>query len=87
LLISDGKPDQPGGELSAEQACYTQATAAKRNGIKIIALDVATTADLNHAAFLQQVARLSNGSYIGGATPAQLNLALEKILTQLVALR
>jgi Mg-chelatase subunit ChlD len=87
LLISDGKPDAPGGSSTAAKDCYSIAKKAAQQGIKIVAIDVATTTDANHAAFLQQVATLSNGYYISGSTQAQLNVALQKILSQLVALR
>ncbi len=87
LLISDGKPDAPGGSITAAQDCYAAAKNAARQGIKIVAIDVATTSDTNHEAFLEQVATLSKGYYISGSTQAQLNVALQKILTQLVALR
>lgn len=91
LLISDGKPELPGGGGSssspAAEACYMQARNAREQGIRIVTLDVATTSDAAHAETLQKVADLSKGYYVAGTSDAQLNLALRKIVTQLVALR
>lgn len=92
LLISDGEPDLPGGgggiNSPAAVACYNQATIARRNGIKIVSIDVATSTDVNHSLFLSKVASLSrNGFYMAGTSTNQITLALTKILTQLVSLK
>lgn len=91
LLISDGHPSLPGGGggpgSPAAQAAYNQARIAKQKGIRIIAIDVATTPDTDHSQFLSEVASLSKGYYSSGAGSGQLNTALKQILTQLVALK
>jgi hypothetical protein len=91
LLVSDGQPDLPGGgggaNSPAAQACYDQARIAARNGIKIIAIDVSTTNGAQQWQFLSQTATMTGGFCAAGSSPAQLNLALRNIVTQLVALR